>query len=142
MSNPLFDISQYQSETQRSYSADWRDTIALDPSWDEPNLEPNSEFSIQQPDNDTPSGWRSAAFFTITLESGQTVEVKFVPGVEGELAMHQFDFTGPVSPTGFKSHFVSAVETEQFPHPRDYAQVYAQEVAAQFAEKQHTLPSK
>ncbi len=128
MSNPLFDISQYQSETQRSYSADWRDATATDPAWDEPNSKPNSEANTKGPAGDAPTGWRNTAEFTITLNSGQTIGVKFVPGLEGELSMHQFDFTGPVSSTGFKSHFVLAVETEEFPHPRDYAQVYAQEV--------------
>ncbi len=46
--------------------------------------------------------------------------------------MHEFSFTGSVSPTGFKSHFVLASESEHFPHPRDYAQAYAEEMVTQF----------
>ncbi len=93
----------------------------------------------QSPDGDAPIGWRSAAEFTLTLQSGQTVEVTFVPCLVGKRRMHEFSFTGPVSSTGFKSHFVLAIEALQFPHPRDYAQAYAEEIFAQFeAQLQHS----
>jgi len=53
--------------------------------------------------------------------------------------MHEFGFTGPLRSTGFKSHFVLAVEAEEFPHPRDYAQAYAEEMLAWFeAQQQHS----
>ncbi len=56
--------------------------------------------------------------------------------------MHEFSFTGPVSTTGFKSHFVLAVESEKFPHPRDYAQAYVEEMVAVYEEKQPTRPQR
>ena len=49
--------------------------------------------------------------------------------------MHEFSFTGPLRSTGFKSHFVLAVEAEEFPQPYDYAQAYAQEIVAQHQKK-------
>lgn len=137
MSDTLFDLSQYKSEATQSYSPDWRDATRTDPVWDKPNSKPNSEANTKEPSGDAPTVWRNVAEFTITLNSRQTIDVRFVPGLKGELSMHQFDFTAPVSSTGFKSHFVLAVKSEQFPHPHDYAQAYAQELVAQFEEKQH-----
>ena len=143
MNSPLFDMSQYQSATTRSYSPDWRDATESDPAWDLPNLELNLEARTDEPDGNAPTGWQIASEFTITLESGQTIEVKFVPCLEGKLRMHQFDFTGSVSPTGFKSHFVLAVEAEKYPHPRDYAQAYIQDLVARFeASQQQQAESK
>ena len=139
MSDTLFDIGQYQSQAHIRYSPDWRDATGTDPAWEQPVLEPELGTNPQEPDGDAPTGWQSAAEFTLTLHSGQTVEVKFVPCLVGDRRMHEFSFTGPVSTTGFKSHFVLALESEQFPHPRDYAQAYAEEIFAQFeAQQQHS----
>lgn len=137
MNNPLFDISQYQSPLRPRYRPDWRDATGTDPAWDEPDLKPNLETRIEVSDDETPTGWQSADEFTITVQSGQTIEVKFIPSLEGELRMHSFNFTGSISPTGFKSHFVLAIESEEFSHPRDYAQVYAQKLITQM-EKKHS----
>ena len=106
--------------TQPGSSLPWSQTGAL---------------ASQSPDGDAPTGWRSAAEFTLTLQSGQTVEVTFLPCLVGLSRMHEFSFTGPVSPTGFKSHFVLAAESEQFRHPRDYAQAYAEAIVAQHQKK-------
>ena len=35
MSNPLFDLSPYQSEVRHNYRPDWRDASVPDPAWDE-----------------------------------------------------------------------------------------------------------
>ncbi len=56
--------------------------------------------------------------------------------------MHEFSFTGPISPTGFKSHFVLAVEAEKFPHPRDYAQAYTEKLITQVKDKQDLAKNK
>ena len=139
MSDTLFDISQYQSQSHINYSPDWRDATGTDPAWEQPDLELDLGANSQSPDGDAPTGWRSASEFTLTLQSGQDVEVTFVPCLVGLSRMHEFSFTGPVSTTGFKSHFVLAAESEQFPHPRDYAQAYAEEMVAQFeAQQQHS----
>ena len=143
MNSPLFDMSQYQSATTRSYSPDGRDATESDPAWDVPDLELNLEIKTDEPDGNAPTGWGSCAEFTITLESGQTVQGNFIPCLEGEHRMHQFDFTGPVSTTGFKSRFVLAVEAEKYPHPRDYAQAYIQDLVARFeAAQQQQAKSK
>ncbi len=115
MSDTLFDMTPYKSGAAHSYSPDWIDATASDPAWDEPDLEPNVETRTDEPDGNAPSGWRIRREFIITLTLGQTVEVKFVPGIEGELSMHQFDFTGSISPTGFKSHFVLALFGRKIP---------------------------
>jgi len=128
MSGTLFDMTPYKSEAPQSYRSDWTDAIGSDPSWDEPNSEPKSEANTQDPFGDVPPEWQSAAEFTIVLKSGLSIEVKFVPGLDGELSMHQFDFSGPVSATGFKSHFVLAVEALEFPHPSDYALAYVEKL--------------
>ncbi len=132
MNSPLFDISPYQSGVTRSYSTDWRDATESDPAWDTPDLELNLETKTDEPDGNALTEWQTESEFTITLESGQTIEVKFIPCLEGEHRMHQFDFIGPVSTTGFKSHFVLAVEAEEYPHPRDYAQASVQDLVARF----------
>ena len=139
MSDTLFDLSQYQSHAHVSYSPDWRDATGTDPAWEQSDLEPELGANSQEPDGDAPTGWRGASEFNLTLQSGQTVEVTFVPCLVGDRRMHEFSFTGAVSPTGFKSHFVLALEAEQFPHPRDYAQAYAEEIFARFeAQQQHS----
>ncbi len=96
----------------------------------------------QEPDGDAPTEWQSAAEFTLTLHSGHDVEVTFVPCLVGKRRMHEFSFTGPVSPTGFKSHFVLAAEALQFPHPRDYAQAYAEKLITQVKDKQDLAKNK
>ncbi len=136
MSDTLFDLSQYQSQANMSYSADWRDATGTDPAWEQPERELDLGANSQEPDGDVATGWRSASEFTLTLQSRQTVEVKFVPCLVGKRRMHEFSFTGSVSPTGFKSHFVLAIDSEKFPHPRDYAQAYAEEMVAQFEAQQ------
>ena len=141
MSDTLFDISQYQSQGHTSYSPDWRDATGTDPAWEQPSLEPDLGTNPEGAEADAPNGWQSEAEFSLTLQSGQTVEVTFVPCLVGKRRMHEFSFTGPVSSTGFKSHFVLAAEAEQFPHPRDYAQAYAQELVDQHESKTET-PSK
>jgi len=50
MNIPLFDMSQYQSVTSRSYSADWIDATKSDPTWDESELHPNWEDSTAEPE--------------------------------------------------------------------------------------------
>ncbi len=139
MSDTLFDLNKYQSQAHISYSADWRDATGTDPAWEQPDLEPDLGADSEEPDGDVATGWRSASEFTLTLQSQQTVEVKFVPCLVGKRLMHEFSFTGPVSSTGFKSHFVLAIESEKFPRPRDYAQAYAEEMVTQFeAQQQHS----
>ena len=132
MSETLFDLSRYKSASGDHDRSDWIDAIGADPAWNELNVTPTSALSS----NELAHEWRSSAEFTITLELGQTVEVKFIPCLEGEYRMHQFDFTGPVSPTGFKSHFVLAVEAEEYPHPCDYAQAYMQDLVTRFEAEQ------
>jgi len=90
----------------------------------------------QGPVDNALNQWRTEAEFTLTLQSRQTVEVTFVPCLVGKSRMHEFSFTGSVSSTGFKSHFVLASEAEEFPHPRDYAQAYAEEMLARFEAQQ------
>ena len=106
--------------------------LVLKIAWDLSGLGANLEPNTQSPFGNTPANWGSDAEFNITLSTGQAVEVKFVPGLEGERRMHQFDFTGPLRSTGFKSHFALAVEAEEYPHPRDYAQAYVQDLVARF----------
>ncbi len=142
MSDTLFDLNKYQSQAHISYSADLRDATGTEPAWEQPDLEPDLGANPQEPDGDAPIGWRTAAEFTLTIQSGQDVEVTFVPCLVGKRRMHEFAFTGSVSPTGFKSHFVLAVEAEQFPHPRDYAQAYAEEMVAQFEAQQQRSGNK
>ena len=141
MSNTLFDMTPYKSEVTQNYSPGWIDATGTDPSWDEPDLEANSEISTEKPNGNAPSGWLFKSEFTITLESGQTVEVMFIPGLEGERKMHQFDLRGPINSTGFKSHLVLALEIEEFPHPRDYAQTYALDLVTQLESNQHSCKS-
>jgi len=136
MSDTLFDLSQYQSQAHISYSADLRDATGADPAWEQPDLELDLGANSQGPIDNALNQWRTEAEFTLTLQSGQTIEVTFVPCLVGKRRMHEFSFTGSISPTGFKSHFVLAVEAEQFPHPRDYAQAYAEEMVAQFEAQQ------
>jgi len=136
MSDTLFDLNQYQSQAHMSYSADLRDATGTDPAWEQPDLEPDLGTNPQGPVDDALNQWRTEAEFTLTIQSGQTVEVKFVPCLVGKRRMHEFGFTGPLRSTGFKSHFVLAVEAEEFPHPRDYAQAYAEEMVARFEEQQ------
>ena len=139
MSDTLFDLTQYQSQSHINYSPDWRDATGTDPAWEQPDLEPDFGANSQEADGDAPTGWQSASEFTLTLKFGHDVEVTFVPCLVGKRRMHEFSFTGPVSPTGFKSHFVLAIEAEEFPHPRDYAQAYAEEIFARFeAQLQHS----
>jgi len=141
MSDTLFDMTPYKSEATQNYRPDWTDATGPDPSWDVRDRERNIETRTDEPDGNAPSEWRIRREFIITLTSGQTIKVKFVPGIEGELSMHQFDFTGSISSTGFKSHFVLAVEAEKFPHPADYAQAYAQSLVAQMEEDLHSCKS-
>ncbi len=136
MSDTLFDLSQYQSQAQISYSADLRDATGTDPAWEQPDRELDLGANSQEPDGDAPIGWRTEAEFTLTLQSGQTVEVTFIPCLVDKRRMHEFGLTGPLRSTGFKSHFVLAVEAEEFPHPRDYAQAYAEEMLARFEAQQ------
>lgn len=89
-----------------------------------------------------PAPWQIATDFAITLLSGQNVEVRFVPGSEGERRMHQFNLTGPVSPTGFRSHFVLATEAETMATPCEYGTQFARLVAAEFASLQQALEQK
>ncbi len=132
MSDTLFDVSQYKSASSNNYRSDWIDATGADPSWNESSLHPASALNVDELATDAAQEWRSCAEFTITLESGQTIQGNFIPCLEGEHRMHQFDFTGPVSTTGFKSHFVLAAEAEEFPHPRDYAQAYVQDLVTRF----------
>jgi len=136
MSDTLFELNQYQSQAHISYSPDWRDATGTDPAWEQPDLELDLGANSQEPDGDVATGWRTEAEFTLTLQSGQTIEVKFVPGLVGKRRMHEFSFTGPISPTGFKSHFVLAIKAEEFPDPRAYAQAYAEEMLARFEAQQ------
>ena len=133
MSDTLFDISllpvSSSHELQRRL---FEMRLALKIAWEQPDLEPDLGTNPQGPVDDAHIHWGSGAEFTLTLQSGQTIEVKFVPCLVGKRRMHEFSFTGPVSTTGFKSHFVLAVEAENFPCPRDYAQAYAEEMVAQF----------
>ncbi len=78
-----------------------------------------------------PVEWHKQCEFSLVTSSGVTIDVKFKPGCEGEIVAHQFDFTGPVSPTGFKSHFVLATEPEEYRTPHDYAQAYAEALIVQ-----------
>ena len=142
MNSPLFDISPYQSGVTRSYSTDWRDATESDPAWDTPDLELNLETKTDEPDGNALTEWQTESEFTIALESGQTVQGNFIPCLEGEHRMHQFDFTGPVSTTGFKSRFVLAVEAEKYPHPCDYAQAYIQALVTRFEAAQQQAKSK
>jgi len=50
MSNPLFDISQYQSGVSMSYSTDWIDATGSDAAWDESELHSDLENSTASPD--------------------------------------------------------------------------------------------
>ncbi len=143
MSDTLFDISQYQSQSNMSESPDLRDATGTDSAWEQPDLEPDLGTNPQGPVDDALIGWRTEAEFTLTLQSGQTVEVTFVPCLVGKRRMHEFSFTGPVSSTGFKSHFVLAVEAEEYPHPCDYAQAYIHDLVARFeAAQQQQAKSK
>ncbi len=142
MSDTLFDLNQYQSQAHISYSADWRDATGTDPAWEQPDRELDLGANPQGLVDDAPIGWRSEAEFTLTLQSGQTIEVTFVPCLVGKRRMHEFSFTGCVSPTGFKSHFVLAIESEKFPCPRDYAQAYAEEMVARFEAEQQRSGEK
>jgi len=142
MSDTLFDLNQYQSQAHMSYSADLRDATGTDPAWEQPDLEPDLGTNPQGPVDDALNQWRTEAEFTLTIQSGQTVEVKFVPCLVGKRRMHEFSFTGCVSPTGFKSHFILALESEKFPCPRDYAQAYAEEMVAQFEAQQQRSGEK
>ena len=142
MSDTLFDLSQYQSHAHISYSPDWRDATGTDPAWEQPVLEPELSANSQEADGDAPTGWRGASEFNLTLQSGQTVEVTFLPCLVGKRRMHEFSFSGPISPTGFKSHFVLAVEAEKFPHPRDYAQAYTEKLITQVKDKQDLAKNK
>ncbi len=144
MSDTLFDLSQYQSQSNMSYSADWRDATGTDPAWEQPDLEPDLGTNPQGPVDDAPiGGWRSGAEFTLTLESQQTVEVTFIPCLVGKRRMHEFSFTGPFSATGFQSHFVLAVESEsEWATPADYAQACAEEMLTQFEAQQQRSGKK
>ena len=132
MSDTLFDLNQYHSQAHISYSADLRDATGTEPAWEQPDLEPDLGTNPQETVDHALAQWRTEAEFTLTIQSGQTVEVKFIPCLVGKRRMHEFSFTGPVSPTGFKSHFVLAIESEKFPCPRDYAQACAEEMLTQF----------
>jgi len=141
MSETLFDLSQYKSTSGDRDHSDWIDATGADPAWNESSVTPASALSSNELATDTAHGWGSCAEFTITLESGQTIQGNFTPCLEGERRMHQFDFTGPVSTTGFKSHFVLAAEAEEFSHPRNYAQAYVRELVFQLEEKLHKAKS-
>ena len=78
-----------------------------------------------------PVEWQKQCEFSLVTSSGVAILVKFKPGCEGEIVAHQFDFTGPISPTGFKSHFVLATESEKYRTPHDYAQAYGEAIVAQ-----------
>ena len=140
MSDTLFDLSRYKSASDDSDRYDWIDATGADPSWNEPA----PAIDIDDLATDAAHEWGSCDEFTITLESGQTIDVKFIPCLEGEHRMHQFDFTGPVGPTGFKSQFVLAVVAEEYLHPRDYAQVCVQDLVARFeaAQQQRAKSTK
>jgi len=142
MSDTLFDLSQYQSQANMSESPDLRDATGADPAWEQPDLDPDLGTNSQEPDGDALNQWRSGAEFILTLPSGQTIEVTFVPCLVGKRRMHEFSFTGSLRPTGFKSHFVLAIESEKFPHPRDYAQAYAEEMVARFEAQQQRSGKK
>ncbi len=142
MSDTLFDLSQYKSASANSYHSDYIDATGTDPAWDETELAAIPALGMDELAPEVAAQWRSCAEFTITLASGQTVQGIFLPGLEGELRMHQFDFTGSVSPTGFKSHFVLAVEAEKFSHPCDYAQVYVPDLVAWFEAEQQAKSKK
>jgi len=87
MSDTLFDLSQYQSQAHISESPDLRDATGTDPDWEQPSLEPDLGTTPQGLVDDAPTQWRSGAEFTLTLQSGQDVEVKFVPGLVGDGAI-------------------------------------------------------
>ena len=142
MSDTLFDLSQYKSASAKSYHSDYIDATGTDPAWDESSLAAIPALGMDELATEVADHWQSCAEFTITLASGQTVQGIFLPGLEGELRMHQFDFTGSVSPTGFKSHFVLAVEAEKFSHPCDYAQAYVPDLVAWFEASQQQAKSK
>ncbi len=143
MSDTLFDLNQYQSQAHISESADWKDATGTDPAWEQPDRELDLGANSQEPDGDALNQWRSGAEFTLTMQSGQDVEVKFVPCLVGKRRMHEFSFTGSVSSTGFKSHFVLAVESEsEWATPADYAQAYAEEIVAQFDAQQQRSGNK
>ncbi len=142
MSDTLFDLSQYKSASAKSYHSDYIDATGTDPAWDEPSLAAIPALGMDELATEVADHWQSCAEFTITLASGQTVQGIFLPGLEGELRMHQFDFTGSVSSTGFKSHFVLAVEAEKFSHPCDYAQAYVPDLVAWFEAEQQQAKSK
>lgn len=116
----------------------------INPNWievEEPRQpEPKPELESGTSTNEckhTPASWKSPAEFAITLKSRQTVQVKFVPSLEGPMRMHQFNFTGAVSSTGFQSHFVLGVEAEEgWAAPADYAQDCAEALVAQEEEEQ------
>jgi len=111
--------------------------LALKIAWEQPERELDLGANPQGLVDDAPIGWRSEAEFTLTLQSGQTVEVTFVPCLVGKRRMHEFGFTGPVSATGFQSHFVLAVESEsEWATPADYAQACAEEMLTQFEAQQ------
>ncbi len=116
--------------------------LALKIAWEQPVLELDLGTNPPGSVDDAPTGWQSASEFTLTLQSGQTVEVTFVPCLVGKRRMHEFSFTGPVSATGFKSHFVLAAESEQFPHPRDYAQAYTEKLITHVEDKQDLAKNK
>ena len=99
-------------------------------------------LASQEADGDAPTGWQSADEFTLTLQSGHDVEMKFVPRLVGKRRMREFSFTGPVTPTGFKSHFVLAAEAEEFPHPRNYAQTYTEKLITHVEDKQDLAKNK
>lgn len=97
---------------------------------------PESDSALNEHDR-TPTLWKVPAEFVIALNLGQTIGVKFVPGKTGKLRMHQFDFRGSVSVTGFYSQFVLGAEAERFGSPVDYAQAYAETLVTQFEKEQH-----
>lgn len=117
----------------------------INPNWLELEEAGQPELESATSTNDcerTPALWKSPTEFAITLKSQQTVQVRFVPSLEGPMRMHQFDFRGSVSPTGFQSHFVLALEAESaWATPTDYAQNYAELLAAQ-VEKGKRSPQK
>jgi len=55
MNNPLFDMSQYESISAQSYSADWRDATGVDPAWDEPEFYRDLEDNVALATNDAES---------------------------------------------------------------------------------------
>jgi len=50
MSDTLFDLSQYESQSNMSYSADLRDATGTDPAWDKHELHSSWENSTASPD--------------------------------------------------------------------------------------------